>query len=228
MTSGVSGEGITDNFFIFFKFFNFTHPTMYNQKNMEAPDWLMPTTPLAPIAHTATKSDREAVKTSLELTYEIFFENVLEKMCEGATLATIVQEDNRVPAIQLGHFRSWIHRDPKRLSRFYDARKISAEIVEDELITIADASTSTDFDDVARSKLRIDTRWKLLAVWDKKRFGETKQVEISSTHNINLRALLETRENRLNNLVIDQLPHDSNHRKSVVNLIENAESRSLP
>ena len=48
-----------------------------------------------------------------------------------------------------------------------------------EMIEIADSTDSIE--DVQRSKLRIDTRRFLVGVWNKKRYSETKQVELVGT-----------------------------------------------
>ena len=133
----------------------------------------------------------------LEMMYDNFFVSVLERVANGEPLSQIVREDPR--CFDIANFRSWVHRDPKRKSQYYDARAIGAESVEDELISIADASDSP-MEDVQRSTLRIGTRKWLLGVWDRKRYGETKQLDINTTHTVDMRALLATRENRLRDI----------------------------
>ena len=49
-------------------------------------------------------------------------------------------------------------------------------------------------EDVQRSKLRIDTRKWVLGVWNKKRYGEVKQLDITSIQTVNIvDALAEAR-----------------------------------
>jgi hypothetical protein len=52
-------------------------------------------------------------------------------------------------------------------------------MVASEMLEIADASDSLE--DVARSTLRINTRKWLLGVWNRKRFGDVKQIEQNVT-----------------------------------------------
>ena len=59
------------------------------------------------------------------------------------------------------------------------ALEIAAETVSAQILEIADAEDSLE--DVARSTLRINTRKWLVGVWNRKRFGETKQVEQTIT-----------------------------------------------
>jgi hypothetical protein len=61
-------------------------------------------------------------------------------------------------------------KDEQRRTRYYAAQQAGAEIIFEEMIDIADAENS--FEDVQRSKLRIDTRKWVLGIHDKKRFGD--------------------------------------------------------
>lgn len=64
----------------------------------------------------------------------------------------------------------WIRADPERLARFREAQEIGTELIEDEMIAIADAENSLE--DVARSKLRIDTRKDVLGFRNRKRYSK--------------------------------------------------------
>ena len=111
-----------------------------------------------------------------EQTYSNFFEHILDRVASGETLATIVNNDAR--GFDPARIRSWIRRDPERKARFDEAQSIGAGVIEDDLIRIADAEESLE--DVQRSTLRINTRWRLLAVWDRKRYGESKHLEVTN------------------------------------------------
>lgn len=106
-----------------------------------------------------------------ELQYENFFEAALDRIMEGATLSTLVKNDPR--GIDYGKFQSWIRKDKERKKRYYEAKEIGSERVEDELIDISDAADNP-MEDVARSTLRINTRKWLLGVWDKRRYGDDR------------------------------------------------------
>lgn len=115
-----------------------------------------------------------------EAQFEASFENILDKIAGGGNLKDILEDDIR----QLDHsrMRRWILRDTKRKAKYHEAQEIGAELIADEIIGIADGGNSME--DVQRSKLRIDTRWKLLTVWNRRRYGEVKQVEINQSISI--------------------------------------------
>ena len=83
--------------------------------------------------------------------------------------------------------RDWIVKDPDVAAEFAQARARGYDAIADECLAIADmpcavtAMGSNDAGDVAHRKLRIETRLKLLAKWDPKRYGEKQQVEHSGS-----------------------------------------------
>lgn len=109
--------------------------------------------------------------TYQELQYENLFESALDQIMEGVTLTAVIRNDPR--GIDYGKFQAWIRKDKDRKRRYYEAKEIGSEKVEDELIDISDA-TDNPMEDVARSTLRIATRKWLLGVWDKRRYGDEK------------------------------------------------------
>lgn len=132
-----------------------------------------------PSAPDATR--RTAVARDLDnLTFENMFEWVLVKIAEGIALKEILRSDFRQPEYE--HFLRWVHKDEARKNRYYEAQEIGAEVVASEMLAIADADDSLE--DVARSTLRINTRKWLLSVWNRKRFGETKQIDHNLTVDI--------------------------------------------
>lgn len=109
--------------------------------------------------------------------YPALFERALAHIAEGNPLtATIEQYPMPVEAHKL---LAWIHKDPERQRRYYEAQAVGAEVVATQMIDIADASDNIE--DVQRSTLRINTRKWLLGVWNRKRFGETRQIEQNVT-----------------------------------------------
>lgn len=136
---------------------------------MEVPDWLM-------VEQSQEQRSTRELRELADVTYLSFFETVLERVANGETLTMIVKEDGR--AIDPGKFRQWMHKDSERSARYYEARAIGAEAVEDQLIDISDAVQSLE--DVQRSTLKISTRKWLMGVWDRKRYAETKQVQVTT------------------------------------------------
>lgn len=166
----------------------------------ELPSFLMP----APNQPTTQLPSPQATKELIEMQNNILFETVLERVASGISLTETLRTDVRQPDV--GAFLRWIHRDSKRKQRYYEAQEIGGEIVADEMISIADATNSLE--DVQRSTLRINTRKFLLSVWNKKRFGETKQIEINQS--ISITDALAAANSRMSEIIegeiIEELP----------------------
>lgn len=170
-----------------------THQTQHLPAIVDLPDWLTAPTPPSTSEHSDQAPNTHLPSPQLEqpsessevtlmkkreladLMYTSFFEVILDKMVEGVTLSDIVREDGR--NYDIAKVRNWILKDPERKARYYEARRVSAEAVEDQLISIADAADNP-LEDVQRSTLRINTRKWLLGVWDRKRYGDSRQLEV--------------------------------------------------
>jgi hypothetical protein len=127
-----------------------------------------------------------------------FFEEIIERVSNGEPLSQIVREDPR--GFPVNKVRAWVMSDPERKHRYYEAKAIGAESVEDEMISIADGD---GLEDVQRSTLRINTRKWLVGVWNRDRYAEKKSE--GATVNININGLLQDRESQLS--VIDSIGH---------------------
>lgn len=117
-----------------------------------------------------------------EQTFAIAFEVFLDKMASGTPLDTICREYH-LP-ISPPKFRLWVYRDKKRKAAYLVAKALGAEAVEDELLRISDgikADGTASLDDVARSTLRIQTRKWLLQVWNRRKYGDVKHIEQTTT-----------------------------------------------
>lgn len=113
----------------------------------------------------------------LQQQYSMFFERALDGIAQGKPLSQVVEE---YPfPIEYARLLAWINRDENRRNRYYEAQAIGAEVIAEQMIAISDANDSLE--DVARSTLRINTRKWLLGVWNRKRFGEIKQIEQNVT-----------------------------------------------
>lgn len=86
----------------------------------------------------------------------------------------------------------WRLQDESIRAQFDDARDLGFDAIAHECLTIADdgrrdytvdedGREAVDHDHIQRSKLRIDTRLKLLAKWDPKRYGEKQQLDHTSS-----------------------------------------------
>ena len=137
------------------------------------PNWLSVPDPKPP---RLPKQSREL----LHLEYEQMFERFIEQIYRGRSLQSLLEEDFRVIAYE--DFLRWIKRDPQRHERFKEAQESRTEFIAGEILDIADGvdqSGSDSMEDVNRSKLRIDTRKWLMSSWNRKRYGESKQIELA-------------------------------------------------
>ena len=159
---------------------------------MELPNWLS-TPPAIP--------DTTSRKELQEKQFEIFFETILNKLSKGINLKEILRDDQR--DFDYTQLLRWIHKDPMRKSRYYEAQEIGSEMIAAEILEIADGLSEPNGvpEDVQRSKLRIDSRQFLIKTWNRKRYGDVKTLEVNQ--NISITAALEQANARLATRVID-------------------------
>lgn len=113
--------------------------------------------------------------------FSIIFDSVMSKLASGKDIQEIMKEDFR--QFDYSEFLIWVDKDPEMKTKYEYAEKIRAEIVFSQIIRIADGED--EMSDVARDKLRIDSRKYTLGVWNKKRFAETKQIDVNTSISIN-------------------------------------------
>jgi len=155
----------------------------------QLPSWLSCPDPKLP---RPSKSAREL----LHLEYEQIFERVVEDIYRGRSLQSLIEDDHRVVSYE--DFLRWIKRDSERHERFKEAQEMRTEFMAGEILEIADGVEAVDpqsNDTVNRDKLRIDTRKWLMGAHNKKRYGETKQIELGGT--LQLGAILEQAQARV-------------------------------
>jgi DNA primase len=163
------------------------------------PNWLSVPDPKPP------KPTREA-KELLHLEYEHIFERVIEDVYRGRSLQSLIEDDHRVVSYE--DFLRWVKRDPVRHERFKEAQEMRTEFLAGEILEIADGIESVDptsNDTVNRDKLRIDTRKWLMSAHNKKRYGETKQIELGGSISIT-EALAQAQARVIEAEVIDVTP----------------------
>lgn len=99
---------------------------------------------------------------------------IIRRISEGEPLAQICREDG-MPGLSTVY--DWEAKDEALSGAIARARIAGFDMIAQEALAIAD---DADPDvDVQRSKLRIETRLKLLAKWDPKRYGEMVKTEHS-------------------------------------------------
>ena len=163
---------------------------------LELPTWLSPSPDQPTLAPVTPVTPRQLQ----EKQFEIFFETLLDKIARGINLKECLRDDQR--DFDYTQLLRWIHKDPVRKSRYYEAQEIGSEMIAAEILEIADGVNDNGVpEDVQRSKLRIDSRQFLIKTWNRKRFGDVKTIELNQ--NISITAALEQANQRLAGRVID-------------------------
>lgn len=158
-----------------------SHREHYNPDDLDNPE--------VPI-----KYKRTVIHDDLELiNFEAAFETLLDHIAEGKTFTGFVNADPR--GLDPGRFKRWIRKDKERLARYEEANLIGTEMLEDMNMMIAEGTHTVE--DIERSKLRIATNRDKMKAWNKPRYGDSKQLEITSNSTIDIRALIEQRDNQL-------------------------------
>ena len=168
----------------------------HQANQLELPDWLDP----AP--RTLAKSPPE-VKSLVLAQYEHIFMRVIDEVAHGKSLAQVLNDDQR--HIDYNDFYRWIKRDPSRKQLFDEAQEMRTEFMAGEIIEIADADDTLE--DVNRSRLKIDTRKWLMGAHNRKKYGETKTVELGGSISIT-DALANARARIIEAEVIDVEPKE--------------------
>ncbi len=113
-------------------------------------------------------------------------QEICDRLSTGETLVDICKSEH-MPDVQTVYL--WKTKHEQFNEAFARAREAGFDVIANDCLRIADDGhndtyetedgTRTNVDVVARSKLRIETRLKLLAKWDWKRYGEKIQTEHS-------------------------------------------------
>lgn len=108
-------------------------------------------------------------------------------LVEGISNGVPLRQLCREHSVSKSTVYDWIEEDESLAGRIARARVRGYDQIAEEALEIADDSSSDYFDDgdggrvldrehVQRSKLRIETRLKLLAKWDPKRYGDRQVI----------------------------------------------------
>jgi len=117
---------------------------------------------------------------------------IIEGLCDGIPLRELCRQDG------MPNWRTvydWIAEDAELAARIAHARELGFDAIAEDILDIADDGTNdwverkrqdgstaivVDAEHVQRSKLRIETRLKLLAKWSPKKYGEKQAVDIGN------------------------------------------------
>jgi hypothetical protein len=116
---------------------------------------------------------------------------IIEQLSDGIPLRVICRQEG-MPAWRTVY--DWIAKDENLSAHIARARDLGYDAIAEECIDIAD-ETSGDYveqdgrmvynaEHVQRSKLKIETRLKLLAKWNPKKYGERIHTEHSGSVNL--------------------------------------------
>jgi hypothetical protein len=113
-------------------------------------------------------------------------DEILHRISSGETLRSICRTPAREDLPSFNAWYDWCEADEQLSVRFARARargfdaiaeecaEIADDIVNDDIVT--DGGVRPNAEWISRSKLRVETRLKLLAKWDPKRYGEKLDV----------------------------------------------------
>ena len=128
-------------------------------------------------------------------------EAIIEWISSGKTLRDFCRQAG-APAFRTVY--DWLDKDREFSARFARAREAGEDVIAQECLEIADDGTNDymtitkgyetynveDREVTSRSKLRVETRLKLLAKWNPKKYGEKVALDV---------AVNDSLANRLNN-----------------------------
>lgn len=143
----------------------------------DVPAWLAPAPAPRPRALRHLENDESptrAVSAVVVEQYPSVLESMLDRVREGVSLRVALAEDPR--RINVGDFMHWVMTNEKRRERYEEAQMVAAEIIASDLVPIADGTDSIE--DVSRSALRVATRREMLKIWNRKRYGDVKQLDV--------------------------------------------------
>jgi len=107
-------------------------------------------------------------------------DTVYERVSAGTPLAEVARADGMPNLVTI---YDWLNQDQEQSQRFARAREAGYDMIAVDALKIADDGSNdtyidadgnrrVDSDVIQRSKLRVETRLKLLAKWDPKRYGD--------------------------------------------------------
>jgi hypothetical protein len=113
---------------------------------------------------------------------EEFDTEICDWIADGKTLRAYCRQENK-PSHQIVY--QWLNEWPEFADRFARAREVGHDAIADEILGIVDvhppstANGGTDAGYVSWQKNQAWVRFQLLAKWNPKKYGESKQLELS-------------------------------------------------
>jgi len=101
---------------------------------------------------------------------------IIEGLCDGVTMRALCRQEG------MPNWRTvydWLEQDPDFAAQVARARDLGYEALAEDIFDIAD-NTKAISEHVQVSKLRIDTRLKLLACWSPKRYGPKQTLDVGN------------------------------------------------
>ena len=103
-------------------------------------------------------------------------ERIIDALSNGTALRVVCREEG-MPSWRAVY--DWMNADEDFAARVERARDLGFEALAEDILDIAD-NTRAIGDHVQLSKMRIDTRLKLLACWSPKRYGNKQTVDVGN------------------------------------------------
>ena len=110
-------------------------------------------------------------------------ERIIDGLSNGIALRVLCREAD-MPSWRSVY--DWINADADFASRVAHARDLGFEALAEDILDIADETLAIS-EHVQRSKLRIETRLKLLACWNPKKYGTKQTVDVGNKENETLK-----------------------------------------
>jgi len=133
-------------------------------------------------------ADTKLQSTNDQLTNYSWEKTILQCLGMGQTMMSIVKEQLLKPEQvknprevnrYYSRLMTWVHKDPTRKQQYYDAQEQGTEALVDKMMEIAQGDDSLE--DIARSTLRVNTIKWVVSARNRKRYGDTKQLDANFT-----------------------------------------------
>lgn len=158
------------------------------------PDWLSSDQESEEIRSSNRKKTHPAIRALVIQEFVTYYPMIMELISSGYTLTNAI---NSLPVgMDIGAFMRWVKASPDRSNGYVEAKALRTEVWAGKLIEYSEATDS--FEDIQRSKLKIDTLKWLMERENRKTYGDVRQVEL--TNNISITAALTQANSRISNV----------------------------
>lgn len=112
--------------------------------------------------------------------FKAMFPTILDRIISGCTLKAAFADDIR--DVDAGAFLMWLKKDRTRFQMYKDAKELRAEVWAGRIIEHAEGTDKLE--DIARSKLIVDTYWRLMETDSRENYGRSQSIEVNGTISI--------------------------------------------